>query len=56
MDQHSAIDQVFRSRFAGTYDVWDGTTINVVYNDVSQAEAIRLLSAFTVTTEPRLKT
>lgn len=48
MDQHSAIDQVFRSRFAGTYDVWDGTTINVVYNDVSQAEAIRLLSAFTV--------
>lgn len=48
LDQHSAIDQVFSSRFAGTYDVWDGTTINVVYNDISQAEAIRLLSAYTV--------
>lgn len=48
LDQHSAIDQVFQDQFAGTYDVWDGTTINVVYNDVSQSEAIRLLSAFTV--------
>lgn len=48
LDQHTAIDKIFRNRFAGTYDVWDGTTINVVYNDISQAEAIRLLSAFTV--------
>ena len=55
LNQHSAIDQVFQSRFAGTYDVWDGTTINVVYNDVSQAEAIRLLSALRLSTEPRLK-
>lgn len=48
LDQHTAIDKIFRNRFAGTYDVWDGTTINVLYNDISQAEAIRLLSAFTV--------
>lgn len=45
---HGEIDAVFRSKFAGTYDVWDGTTINIVYNDISQTDAIKLLSAYTV--------
>lgn len=48
LDQKSEINGIFKSRFAGTYDVWDGTTINVVYNDISKSDAIKLLSAYTV--------
>lgn len=42
------IDQIFRNKFAGTYDVWGGTTLNILAPEVSQSEAIRLLSAYTV--------
>lgn len=43
------INELFRQRFEGTYDYWGGTTLNVLAPEISQSEAIRLLSAYTVT-------
>lgn len=42
------IDKIFQERFAGTYDIWGGTTLNIMAPEISQSEAIRLLSAYTV--------
>lgn len=45
----TAINLIFQDKFDGTYDVWGGTTLNIMAPEISQSEAIRLLSAYTVT-------
>lgn len=53
--QKSAINSYFKDKYAGTYDVWDGTTINIVTNNLTRSDAVKLLSAYTVVNEASLE-
>lgn len=48
LGKQGAINGLFKKKFEGTYDLWGGTTLNVIAPEISQSEAIRLLSAYTV--------